>query len=133
MLIGVVLIAAGIGIATGSDAVVSILYNLVSQLPGFPLTCEISGVNLPATLGNAGSGALFSLTGIIDLLAGWGLWTKRKWARWLIIIVFAIGALFGVYNVLSYGFTPIFAEIPWSIPALIVNVLVIYYLLRSKS
>jgi len=133
MLIGFVLIVAGIAIATSSGAVLSRLYLLVSQIPGFPLTCEFSGVDLPAILGNTVAGVLFSLTGIIDLLAGWGLWIRRKWARMLIIIVFAIAAFFGLYNILTYGFSRVFATIPWSIPAMIINVLIVYYLLRTKS
>ena len=134
LLIGAVLVAVGLAITVASGTILTNLYLLVSQIPGFPLTCTFSGVDLPGALGNVGAGSLFALTGVIDLIGGWGLWTKRKWAPWLMIIVFAIAAFFGAYNILNYGFTDVLAIIPWSIPATIIDVLfVVYYLVRRAK
>ncbi len=131
LMIGAVLVVTGLAITVASGEMLTQVYLLISQVPGFPLTCEFLGVDLPEVLGNAVSGSLFAFTGIIDLIGGWGLGTKRKWAPWLMIIVFAVAAFFVAYNIVSYGISAVLGIIPWSIPALIVNVFfVIYYLVR---
>ena len=104
----------------------------VFQIPGLPLTCEFFGSDLTSILGNVGSGTLFALAGIIDIIGGWGLWTKRRWAPLLIIIVFAVAAFFRAYNVTRWS-QGVIAKLPWSIPAMVLDVLVVIYLFRAKS
>jgi hypothetical protein len=129
ILIGWLLLAAGIAIIFSSGSFLSWLYLFITQVPGFPLTCEASGIDLPSVLGNVGSGVLFSLTGVVDIFSGWSLWTKHQWSRILLIIIFSIAAFFGLYNIVSYGFSTVLALFPGSIPSLAINLFIVIYLI----
>lgn len=67
-------------------------------------------------------GVFVLVAALIVLLINWGLWTGKNWARWIMIIVVALGLLSALAGIVAQRYTDVF----W----LIVDVLVIYYLTR---
>ena len=39
-----------------------------------------------------------ALLGIVSVVAAYGLWVKRKWANWLVAILFFVATTFSLYT-----------------------------------
>jgi len=59
---------------------------------------------------------VLAIIGIVTLLTSWGLWTGKSWARWLAIVLMAIGILVGIIS------------LPGGIITILICGLIIYYL-----
>ncbi len=68
------------------------------------------------------AGAFVLVVALIVLLINWGLWTGKNWARWLYIIIAALGLLGALAGIVAARYSDIF----W----LIVDILILYYLTR---
>ena len=60
------------------------------------------------------------IIGFLNLAVGWGLWTLKKWAYQVALILAIIGIITGILS------------LPMAIISLIINVLIIYYLTRPE-
>ena len=59
---------------------------------------------------------VLAIIGIVTLLTSWGLWTGKSWARWLAIILMAIGIIGGIIS------------LPAGIITIVICGLIMYYL-----
>ncbi len=59
---------------------------------------------------------VLAIIGIVTLLTSWGLWTGKSWARWLAIVLMAIGIIAGIMS------------LPGGIIIILICGLIIYYL-----
>ncbi len=65
----------------------------------------ISGIILLVSLPLAAFAPHLALLGIISLIAGYSLLTKRAWAPWLVAILFIVVSVFTIFTLLSIGFS----------------------------
>lgn len=62
--------------------------------------------------------AVMFLIGVFSFLLAWGLWTGRPWARTAAIILAVLGIIVALFS------------LPGSFIALLINILIIFYLTR---
>lgn len=75
---------------------------------------------LSAVLGALG--AVFLVAGLIALLVGWGLWTGKGWAWWIVVILEALGVLSSLAGIAMGD--------PSSLLGLLIAALILYYFFK---
>ena len=110
-------------------AVLEILGGLLILLLGLAVAAvsgtlfSALGLAVPAGVGIAVGGVVV-IFGLLGLLVGWGLWTGRRWARILAIILSGLGALASLVAL-------VLGSIP-SIVGLVIDVSILWYLFRPN-
>ena len=83
-------------------------------------------------LGMMGNGTIIGVSigmlsyGALNLVEGWGLHRRRRWAEWLTVIATGLFIPFEIYEVIQ-------AQTPIRIGALILNIAIVYYLAKHKE
>lgn len=110
-------------------AVLEILGGLLTFLLGLAVAAvsgtlfSALGLAIPAGIGIAVGGVVV-IFGLLGLLVGWGLWTGRRWARILAIILSGLGALASLAAL-------VLGSIP-SVVGLVIDGFILWYLFRPK-
>jgi len=123
LILGALLLLGGLMVVIASSMVATMpkvaeeVAKALAELPGMPIPVH-SMIVIGTVL--AIIGGVILVMGVITLLVGWGLWTGRNWARWIAIVVFGLGALSNLGNLLQGKFG--------SIISLVINGLIVYYL-----
>ena len=127
LILGALLLLGGLIVAVVSGFVAAMspemaeeIARAIGQFPGVPVP-----ISLVIGMVLAIVGVILLIVGVIALLVGWGLWTGRNWARWIAVILFGLGALSNLINLLRGQFG--------SIISLIINGLIVYYLFTSHA
>ena len=74
------------------------------------------------------SGVLILAWGVLNFVAGRGLWTGQQWGKFLAITISALYFIFGVIEVLKFGDYNYITYI-----SLILNLFIVFYLLASQA
>lgn len=83
-------------------------------------------------LGMMGNGTIIGVSigmlsyGTLNLVEGWGLHRRRRWAEWLTVIATSLFIPFEIYEVIQ-------AQTPIRIGALVLNIVIVYYLAKHKE
>ena len=65
----------------------------------------LSGLILLISLPFADYAPQLGLLGILSLIVGYGIFTKRGWAPWLIFVLFLAASTFALYTLVIAGFS----------------------------
>lgn len=105
--------------------ILSILFALESLLF---IVAGIGAMGIGGLLGPVGLGlgiiigGFLILLGLIGLFVTWGLWTGRRWARVIAIILAILGLLFTIVGAISLE--------PLSIIGLLIYIVILWYLFQ---
>lgn len=92
----------------------------------------ISGIILLAFLPLIGFPPQLALLGILSIITGYGVFTKRGWAPWILFILFAGASTFSIYTLAVTGFSNILLGISMLAYAVLTWIFAGYLLLRRR-
>jgi hypothetical protein len=72
------------------------------------------------------------LTGMISLITAYGILTKRFWALWLVVALFAVATVFSLYTLYVIAFTNIIVSVSMAVYAVLTWLVTIYIVLKRK-
>jgi hypothetical protein len=72
------------------------------------------------------------LTGIISLIAAYGILTKRFWALWLVVALFAVATVFSLYTLYVIAFTNVIVSVSMLVYAVLTWFVTLYIVLKRK-
>jgi hypothetical protein len=92
----------------------------------------ISGIILLVFLFLTGFPPQVGFIGILSLITAYGVLTKRKWAPWLLFILFVGASTFSIYTLIAIGFSNIPIVIEMIAYTALTWVFAYYNLLKRK-
>ena len=92
----------------------------------------LSGIILLVFLFFTGFPPQLALLGILSLITGYGIFTKRGWAPWLLFVLFAGAATFSIYTLAVAGFSNVLLGICMVAYAVLTLVFAGYLLLVKR-
>jgi uncharacterized membrane protein (Fun14 family) len=92
----------------------------------------IAGIILLAFLPLTSFAPQLGLLGILSLIAAYGLFTKRAWAPWLLVILLVGASTFSLYTLYSIGFSNALIGIGMIAYAVLTWVFALYILFKRK-
>jgi hypothetical protein len=92
----------------------------------------LSGIILLAFLPFVGFPPQLALIGILSLITGYGIFTKRGWAPWLLFILFAGASTFSIYTLAIAGFSNALSGLSLTVYAVLTWVFAGYLLLIKR-
>jgi uncharacterized membrane protein (DUF2068 family) len=92
----------------------------------------ISGIILLVFLSLTGFPPQLALLGILSLITGYGLFTKRAWAPWILFILFAGASTFAIYTLAVAGFSNVLIGISLIFYAVLTWIFAGYLLLIKR-
>ena len=72
------------------------------------------------------------LTGIISLITAYGILTKRFWALWLVVALFAVATVFSLYTLYVIAFTNVIVSVSMLVYAFLTWFVTLYIVLKRK-
>jgi len=72
------------------------------------------------------------LTGIISLITAYGILTKRFWALWLVVALFAVATVFSLYTLYVIAFTNVIVSVSVLVYAVLTWFITLYIVLKRK-
>ncbi len=81
----------------------------------------------------AGYAPQLGLLGILSLIVGYGVFTKRGWAPWLIFILFVAASTFTLYTLVVAGFSNALVALTLLVYFVLTWVFAIYLLLIRRK
>ena len=92
----------------------------------------ISGIILLAFLPFIGFPPQLALLGILSLITDYGVFTKRRWAPWLLFVLFAAASTFSIYTLAVAGFSNALIGISITVYAVLTWIFAGYILLIKR-
>ena len=93
----------------------------------------VSGIILLVALPFVQYAPQLGLLGILSLTVGYGVFTKRGWAPWLIFILFVAASTLSLYTLVVAGFSNVFLGLSMVGYAVLTWVFAIYLLLIRRK
>ena len=93
----------------------------------------ISGITLMVSLPFTQYAPHLGLLGILSLIVGYGVFTKRGWAPWLIFILFVAASTFSLYALVVAGFSNVLLGLSMVGYVVLTWVFAIYLLLIRRK
>jgi drug/metabolite transporter (DMT)-like permease len=72
------------------------------------------------------------LNGIISLITAYGILTKRFWALWLVVALFAVATVFSLYTLYVIAFTNVIVSVSMLVYAVLTWFVTLYIVLKRK-
>ncbi len=117
-----IIVAAVVEILLGIFALIGGVVHLLFGVGGL-VTISGSDVTLGAIAN--GLGDLFTVEGLILLVAGFGVWSMKRWG-WRLSVGILVAGIVTSVPVLAIGSIG-------ALPALVVNLLILYYMSRRST
>jgi hypothetical protein len=92
----------------------------------------ISGILLLVALPFSAYAPHLAFLGILSLITGYSLFTKRVWARWLVAVLFVVISVFSLYTLYVVGLSNILIAVSMVAYVVLAWVLTFYMLLKRK-
>ena len=92
----------------------------------------ISGIILLVFLPLIGFPPQLAFLGILSLITGYGVFTRRGWAPWVLFILFAGASTFSIYTLAVTGFSNILLGIIMLVYAVLTWIFAGYFLLTKR-
>jgi len=93
----------------------------------------LSGILLLVFLPLTGYPPQIGLLGILSLITGWGIFTRRNWASYLVFVLFAAATVFSLWTLAAAGFTNVLVGISMTVYAVLTIVFAVYLLLIRRK
>jgi len=93
----------------------------------------LSGILLLVSLPLTGYPPQLGLLGILSLITGWSLFTRRTWAPYLVFILFAAATVFSLWILAAAGFSNVLVGISMTVYAVLTIVFAVYLLLIRRK
>jgi hypothetical protein len=92
----------------------------------------VSGIVFLVFLPFIGFPPQVALVGILSLITVYGIITKRKWAPWVLFILFAAASTFSIYTLAVSGFSNLLVGFSLAVYAVLTWVFAVYILLINR-
>lgn len=93
----------------------------------------ITGIMLLVFLPLTGFPPHIGAIGILSLITAYNMFTKRAWAPWLVAVLFIAASVFGLFTLVSVGFSNALVALSMVVYVALTWLFTIYLLLKRRT